>query len=107
MYKTAKMTSQICAMIQNIVKRVDKPLQVWYSINVSYGDAIACELKYICILCVTYNSWKILKSWLQEKRNCDFCSWPTVDFEYMIKIGDFLTEGNVIMLHKHLDKSVL
>ena len=25
----------------------------------------------------------------------------------MIKIGDFLTEGNVIMLHKHLDKSVL
>jgi len=28
MYKTAKMTSQICAMIQNIVKRVDKPLQV-------------------------------------------------------------------------------
>ena len=28
---------------------------------------------------------QILKSWLQEKRNCDFCSWPTVDFEYMIK----------------------
>ena len=23
------------------------------------------------------------------------------------KIGDFQTEGNVIMLHKHLDKSVL
>ena len=32
--------------------------------------------------------------------------WGCMENSIDCKIGDFQTEGNVIMLHKHLDKSV-
>ena len=60
-------------------------MQSFFEFALSKGGFSISFMKTVSIFVFLKN----IKKLVTRKKNCDFCSWPTVDFEYMIKIGDF------------------